>query len=181
MRVAFAGASGTGKTWLAERLAAEHGLPINPVGSRKVAHQMGFQSPYEVDKAGRRTEFQRELLRQKIDWEQSRTSYLSDRTTLDNLAYAILHDVHGVDPGLLSASWRHFHHYTHVVVCLRCGFHRVGDDPARIKDPTYHELYELLLLALINRYAGPHTRIRKLYTSDPEYRLEQCRQFIRQP
>ena len=50
-RLAFCGASGTGKSTLATRLAQELGLDLNPVGSRSTARAMGFDNPYDVDKA----------------------------------------------------------------------------------------------------------------------------------
>lgn len=58
MRVAFAGASGTGKSTLAQWLSLELGLPMNPIGARSVAKDMGFvdpvsgeSRPYLVDRA----------------------------------------------------------------------------------------------------------------------------------
>lgn len=51
MRIAFCGASGTGKTTLAKYLADRVELPFNPVGSRSTAAELGFSSPYDVDKA----------------------------------------------------------------------------------------------------------------------------------
>ena len=65
VRIAMAGASGTGKTTLMNFLAKEYGLPVNPVGSRSVSAAMGFASPYDVDKAGKRSEFQRRLVTEK--------------------------------------------------------------------------------------------------------------------
>lgn len=52
-RIAFCGASGSGKTTLATWLAEELGLPLNPVGSRSVARSLGFNNPYDVDRASR--------------------------------------------------------------------------------------------------------------------------------
>ncbi len=51
IRVGFTGASGTGKTTLAKAIAECFGVPLNPVGSRSVAKSMGFDNPYDVDKA----------------------------------------------------------------------------------------------------------------------------------
>lgn len=50
-RIAFVGASGTGKSTIAVPLAERLGLPFNTVGSRSTAASMGFASPYDVDKA----------------------------------------------------------------------------------------------------------------------------------
>jgi len=53
LRIAFAGASGTGKTTLAkyvyEVMAPD--MKFNPIGSRSVSKMMGFNSPYDVDMA----------------------------------------------------------------------------------------------------------------------------------
>ncbi len=56
-RIGFAGSSGTGKTTLATWLAEQLGVPLNPVGARSVAAEMGFfdekeqPNPYLVDRA----------------------------------------------------------------------------------------------------------------------------------
>jgi hypothetical protein len=51
VKIAFCGASGTGKTTLAEWVSETYNLPMNPVGSRSVARLMGFDNPYDVDRA----------------------------------------------------------------------------------------------------------------------------------
>lgn len=51
MRIAFCGASGTGKTTLARYLSERFELPLNPIGSRSTAKALGFESPYDVDRA----------------------------------------------------------------------------------------------------------------------------------
>lgn len=51
MRIAFCGASGTGKTTLARVIGQELGLSMNPHGSRSTAKKMGFSNPYDVDRA----------------------------------------------------------------------------------------------------------------------------------
>src|SRR5579884_1906638 len=101
MRIAFCGASGTGKTTLAEHVAKKYGLEMNPVGSRSVAKDMGFESPYDADKAGRRAEFQRRLVDSKREWEATHDSFVTDRTTFDNLTYMALHDVYSATMGYL--------------------------------------------------------------------------------
>ena len=51
MKVAFCGASGTGKTTLMRLVCKYMDIPTNPVGSRSVSKAMGFKSPYDVDTA----------------------------------------------------------------------------------------------------------------------------------
>src|SRR5271170_3399791 len=87
LRVAICGASGTGKTTLATFISETYGIPMNPVGSRSVSKAMGFDSPYDVDKAGKRAEFQRRLVTEKCEWEAAHDTFVTDRTTFDNLAY----------------------------------------------------------------------------------------------
>src|SRR5450631_4116837 len=91
MRTAFAGSSGTGKSVLTTFIHEKYGYPINPVGSRSVAQAMGFASPYDVDKAGKRAEFQRRLFVEKCNWEDAHESFVTDRTHIDNLIYSSMH------------------------------------------------------------------------------------------
>ncbi len=154
LRVAFAGPSGTGKTTLAKYIAERCSIPLNPVGARSVAAAMGFASPYDVDKAGKRAEFQRRLIDEKIAWETGRASFVTDRTPLDNIAYTAMHDVKAVSALLLSDAVRATRRYTHVIRCTMDGFFAPGDDPARITDPTYHKLYEALISGLLDEYVS---------------------------
>lgn len=152
LRIGFAGASGTGKSALSLALAERYGIPINPVGSRSVSQAMGFASPYDVDKAGRRAEFQRRLLQEKMAWEREHDAFVSDRATLDNLAYTALHDVAAVDEECLRLTLAGLDRYTHVFFCPIAAFQHVGDDPARVKEAAYHSVYEALLLGLLIKY-----------------------------
>jgi predicted ATPase len=152
LRIAFAGASGTGKSTLAEFVAKEFGLPVNPVGSRSVSKAMGFESPYDVDKAGKRAEFQRRLVTEKRAWEDAHESFVVDRTTLDNLAYTMLHDVHCVDDALLESVVQGVLRYTHVIYCPVAAFCNPGNDTARVQSLAYHQLYDVLIEGLVDRY-----------------------------
>lgn len=122
LRIALTGASGSGKTTLANFLSEKFALPINPIGSRSVAKAMGFESPYDVDKAGRRAEFQHRLATEKIEWERQHEEFVTDRTTLDNLTYSIMHDISAVDASFVAKITQGMQRYSHVAHCLMAVF-----------------------------------------------------------
>src|SRR5208282_6222485 len=149
---AFCGASGTGKSTLAAFLAQEYGLEVNPVGSRSVSKAMGFDSPYDVDKAGKRAEFQRRLVREKRAWEDAAPAFTTDRTTLDNLAYTMFHDIGTIDEALYEEVVGGLQRYTHIIYCPVSVFCNTGNDPSRMHDMTYHRLYDTVIEALVRRH-----------------------------
>ncbi len=155
-RLAFAGASGTGKTTLAEWVSKTFGLPINPVGSRSVAQSMGFDNPYDVDKAGRRAEFQRRLVAEKRAWEDAREAFVVDRTTLDNLVYTMMHDVYAIDKTLINSVIQGLGRYTHIVFCPVESFCDLDGDGNRVGNMIYHEMYDEVMRAFLRKYV-PHT------------------------
>jgi predicted ATPase len=154
LRVALAGASGTGKTTLARFVSEVYGLPMNPVGSREVAKAMGFESPYDVDRAGKRAGFQARLLSEKFTWERAHEGFVTDRTVCDNLTYLALHDVYAVGSETLQTVRQGLARYTHVFFCPMASFFQPGDDPARVKSRAYHEVFESCLSGLINDLMG---------------------------
>jgi len=158
LRIAFAGASGTGKTTLSKWISETYGLPINPVGSRSVAKSMGFDNPYDVDKAGKRAEFQRQLVTQKRQWEDAHESFVTDRTTLDNLTYTIFHDVGAIDQELMNSVLAGLSRYTHILICPSNVFCDLDGDPNRVSSRVYHELYDTVLRALISKHAPKNSK-----------------------
>lgn len=179
MRIALTGSSGTGKTTLAEWISTTYDFPINPVGSRSVAKAMGFASPYDVDVAGKRMEFQKRLLAEKTEWEDKHTSFVTDRTTLDNLVYTMLHAAHTVDSVMLEDAILAFRNYTHVIYCPVDTFCDVGSDPARVQSRTYHELYDYALWGLLDRHASSAGQdFTILYERPLETRKQRIREFL---
>lgn len=171
-RVAFVGSSGTGKSELANFIVERYGLELNPVGSRSVSQQMGFASPYDVDKAGKRSEFQRRLLVEKEYWEWCRRkrAFVTDRTVADVIAYTMLHGVQTVDLGLFDIFKRGISTYTHVFYCPVGVFCSLGDDQARLHDATYQELYDVTVKALIDRYLPKSVELVVLNVADLDER-----------
>lgn len=164
-RIAFTGSSGTGKTTLATNLAAHLKIPLNPIGSRSVAESMGFASPYDVDKAGLRGEFQRNLILQKVGWEFRHDEFVTDRTLIDNLAYLSMHDVSSVTEDILFSCFSAMSRYTHIIHCPVDVFCNPGDDPQRVQEIAYHQVFDAMLVGLFDRWfqksnwAGRFTRM----------------------
>jgi AAA domain len=177
-RIAFTGASGTGKTTLSEYLIQTLHVPFNPVGSRSVAKAMGFESPYDVDKAGKRAEFQRRLVTEKRAWEGNHDEFVTDRTTLDNLAYTVFHDISTIDSGLLEEVVGGMQRYTHVIYCPVNVFCNPAGDPSRIADMTYHKLYDTFIEALIRRHTPRSVRYGQLNVAGHEARREWLKNFL---
>lgn len=176
LRIGFAGASGTGKTTLTTFLAQEYGLPVNPVGSRSVSKAMGFDSPYDVDKAGKRAEFQRRLVIEKRAWEDAHDDFVVDRTTLDNLAYTMLHDIHCIDDDLLETVVGGILRYTHVIYCPFHVFCNPGEDAARVQSLAYHKLYDVVIEGLVDRFVPMGVN---LLAFDDEATLEDRQNWLR--
>lgn len=170
-RIALCGASGTGKSTLAAWISETYGLAVNPVGSRSVASAMGFRSPYDVDAAGARAEFQRMLLSEKTAWEREHDSFVVDRTTFDNLAYSAMHDVRGsIDEEILRSATEGMRRYTHVFMCPIGAFQDTNGDPDRVKEHAYHVVYEAVLVGLIHLLLPAAERPVVLTVPDQEVR-----------
>ena len=177
LRIAFSGASGTGKTTLARFISEHFGLPLNPVGSRSVSEAMGFASPYDVDEVGKRPEFQRRLLSEKILWESKHDSFVTDRTTVDNLLYTMLHDVAVVDEKMLEQVRLGMSRYTHVIYCPFSSFCYVDRDPARLDSSAYQEVYCAAIAGLVARFAKD-LPVLTLAVSDLEMRKDAVISYI---
>lgn len=177
-RLAFCGASGTGKTTLASWINATYGLPLNPVGSRAVSRAMGFTTPYDVDAAGKRSEFQTKLLQDKTEWEASHAEFVSDRTTFDNLAYSMLHGCENVESAALDLACIGMARYQYVVYCPSAVFIDVGNDPDRLKNSTYQHLYDATIWGLLQKFRPAGTRLIVMPFSQIEHRKDFLRQLM---
>lgn len=183
VRIAFSGASGTGKTTLAKKVAAALGLELQPSFAREVATDMGVASPYDVDALGRREEFQTKVMERLLAWQVGRHArgYVTDRTVWDAHTYTVAHAPRivtqslvmitracnglGIEEGKL---------YTRVVFCPMASFFKLGDDAARKSDHDYHTAYERLLLSFLETACGD-----TLDRSIIRYRVDQRDEWVK--
>ena len=160
LRVALCGSSGTGKSTLAKWISETYHLPINPNGARSVAKEMGFDSPYDVDKAGRRSEFQKKVVVAKCAWENEHDSFVTDRSHIDNTVYTMMHDIKVLTDEFLDSNMKALSRYTHFIYCPVSVFCDLDDDPVRVKNTAYHKVYDVALQGFIKTYVtvagGPY-------------------------
>lgn len=178
IRLAFAGASGTGKTTTAQLISKKFNMPINPVGSRYITDEMQLRSPYDVDAFGLRQEFQTRLFNNKLEWERINNQFVTDRTHLDNLIYSIMHDcVKTVDKNFINATINATKKYTHIVFFPLELFINTDHDPARRSNIEYQKTYETLLKTFLDCYLP--NRYLTLTSVKAEARVEEISEYIR--
>lgn len=179
LRIAFTGASGTGKTTTALLLSSDIGLPINPVGSRSVAASMNLSSPYDADAFGLRAEFQKKLFLDKTNWEKENESFITDRTHLDNLVYSIMHDcVKTVGVEYIEQTVLLTKQYTHIVFFPLDVFIKTDSDTARLNNIEYQKTYEYLLKMFYHSQGKQEFNMLILKSLSAEDRLKEIRHFI---
>ena len=148
---------------------------MNPVGSRSIAKEMGFENPYDCDAAGRRVEFQTRLLETKLAWEASREQFVTDRTTLDNLLYSMMHGSSGISEHYVNLACRALQRYEFIVYCPTSVFIDLQGDPDRVASMTYHTLYDAALWGLLHKFRPPDVRL----VTMPFAKLEHRKDFLR--
>lgn len=181
MRIACAGSSGTGKTTIAKWVQEEFKLEFNPVGSRSVSKAMGFDNPYDVDKAGKRAEFQTKLLDDKVAWEEEHDSFITDRTTFDNLLYTALHDVHSIPEEQINKAALALERYDLIIFFPVNVFCNIAGDPHRVVDMAYHRIYDASLRGFFSTLASEAVSVFYLEEADLAFRkrvISGCLSFL---
>lgn len=154
-------------------------MEFNPIGSRSVSKEMGFNSPYDVDKEGRRMEFQIELQMRKVAWEQARSQFVTDRTTLDELVYCIMHCPEEVTEGYLTSAVLHMKRYTVVVWCPASSFISTEVDEHRKQNSIYQLLFDMTLGGALRQVGPSSVPVVRLEVSDLEARKGVLRERLR--
>ena len=88
MRIAFAGSGGTGKTTLLEEINKELELPVIGEGIREWLVENDYKDFKDLGIEGT-IKMQEDTLQRKMSIESELQSFVADRTTVDNLCYAV--------------------------------------------------------------------------------------------
>lgn len=97
MRIGITGSHGTGKTTLARALSEHLGISLITEQARSVARRMGIKDCSALGNNLLTASFQRQVLLAQIKAEEKAgRDWVSDRTTLDCLAYWYLYGLSGL-------------------------------------------------------------------------------------
>ena len=88
MRIAFTGSGGTGKTTLLTEINKELQLPVIGEGIREWLKEHDFKD-FKGMTIHHVVQMQEDTLKRKMDIESELQAFVSDRTTVDNLCYAL--------------------------------------------------------------------------------------------
>jgi hypothetical protein len=122
--------------------------------------------------------FQTGLQKTKIEWERANLPFVTDRTTIDDLCYALLHCVEVVNYEFLEAARAHMAIYDLVVYCPAYAFINLGDDPARLSSRAYHTTFDIMLSGFMHSWDIMRNAL-VLDTSDLNWRCEATELAVR--
>lgn len=171
----FVGPDGTGRPFDVDRaplgsyqyvLANGVDLDGTDKGDPIVAAREALRLAAEIEREnGRfptcRPLFQQRLTQGKVAWEQAHDDFVTDRTSLDDVAYALLHCPEMVTRAFLDAAIGHLARYDLVVFAPLSAGQWLGDDAARQGDADYYWRLEVQIRGLwdlANRELGSGQR-----------------------
>ncbi len=154
MRIVFSGSGGTGKTTLLNEINKELHFPVIDEGVREWLEAHNFVSPRDLDKTNR-VKMQADNLKRRIEIEGSLQQFISDRTSVDNLVYA-LRWVGSVDDGTydgwmaqyINAAMKHADTNYDIIFLLPWGEIPLEGDGVR----SSKQWYQYMIQSLIERH-----------------------------
>lgn len=155
MRIGVSGSHGVGKTTLANKLRRVTRLPAIDEIARTVANEMGFEDNEQIRAADRETLkiFQQRIYYNQLLAERELSTFISDRTVFDVIAYKHLY---GLDRGLIDEftqhASRHSASYDLIFFCP-IPTAEIAADGFRLTDPASQISIDFHLKTLLMNHA----------------------------
>ena len=176
MRITLTGASGVGKTALAERLAEVIQLPLIPEIARQLCKERGFQRIGDIPD---QEQFKFDVLDAQIEAEDARQSFVADRCALDcwvlwqrwNICTAMTYDTERIyQRSLLQAR-----KYTHIIYIPP--LIDVVEDEFRWTDPDYRKQIDRIVRSSLYEM-GLLDRTLSITSTTVEERLQEVKAWL---
>jgi predicted ATPase len=175
LRIAFAGAGGTGKTTTAEDLADKLGLELIPSASRIIYDQQNLKeeivATWDQDA---KWKLQQDIFAAKLEQDDLTPAFVSDRTALDHFAYCLMYCAAKMDNDQftrMEAQVRKhmFGAYTHVFY-FPWGHWEAESDGRRSDSKAWQSAIDNLILGHFVNWGVPAIQVPQ--DQGPEGRLE---------
>ncbi len=182
MRIAFSGSGGTGKTTLVQELNKGLGFPVIGEGIREWLEDHNFTHFKELSKE-LTIKMQEDNLKRRIEIESSLQQFISDRSSVDNLVYA-LRWIGSVDTGeydgwmaqYINAAMNHAETNYDIIFVLPWGEIEIEDDGLRSKKQWYQYMIQALIERHIYMLQRPYVyEVQKVGLQD---RVDECMKLI---
>ena len=163
--IGVSGSGGVGKSGLAEQVAQRLNIKFlrssdvtNPILTRM---NFDWSSGVQIEKFLAKEECQDEILSQTIENEEAAGSFVTDRTSIDLAAYAVVElyqNVAKVDE-ILEACRKHAKTYTQIVFC-QWGVKPIVPNNKRTTNPHYQFIIHSVMHTLLTEWCIPFLHLR---------------------
>ncbi len=150
MKIAISGTHGVGKTTLAKSLAKKLNLPLIEEVARGVAQRYGFKNTEQIKKAenNKRYSFQHEVFYEQVAEESLKSSFISDRSVFDPLAYCLYYGIAIPDNWARMAELQSMS-YDFIIYCPIPRY-EISDDGFRLTDKNSQQYIDTTTRILLN-------------------------------
>ena len=174
MKIAFAGASSTGKTTLAKAIEGKLQLKYINVDSRKIIDDLNHSNIDTLNKQ-EFIEFQKIWLNEKLENEKSINNFITDRTYIDAIAYMLNRNINNFE--LFDNYIKKMDVYDFIFY-LPIGRIPFFDDGYRSKDEKSNKNIDNLIIELLEKNT---IRYHKVIIHDFESSLEFILDIVGKP
>jgi hypothetical protein len=179
IRIGVIGSGGVGKSGLAEAIAGK--LDVRYVSSksitRPILERKGFNwsSGQPVEEFLAQEECQNEILSKSIEIEDSGNGFVTDRTSIDLAAYAIvmLHRKVQLVDEIVEVCRQRTSKYTHLILCP-WGQQTIERNDVRTLNPWFQFMVHGVMMALLRQWELKHI----VLTESGPARIRQAMDYI---